>query len=91
MPAFAAVLEFADDHERRLATRPTHRAYLRSLLDAGKLRISGPFADETGALIVYEAESLDEAQALLDADPYRQEGVIADARIRESSIVLKAD
>lgn len=91
MAAFAAVLEFTDDHELRVATRPVHREYLRSLLDGGKLRMSGPVADESGALIIYEAGSLDEAQSLLEADPYRAVGVIADARIREWTVVLKAE
>ena len=41
-------------------------------------------------MIVYEAESADEAQALLDADPYTNAGVIANARIRPWTIVLQA-
>ena len=91
MAAFAAVLEYTGDNELRLATRPSHREYLRSLLEVGKLRMSGPFADETGALIIYEADSLEEAQGLLEADPYRMAGVLADTRVREWNIVLKAE
>ena len=40
MALFAALIEFTEDEELRLQTRPVHREYLRSLLDAGKLAIS---------------------------------------------------
>jgi hypothetical protein len=36
---------------------------------------SGPFNDQPGALIIYEAESLEAADALLKADPFHQAGV----------------
>ena len=54
---FAAVIEYVTDKERIQAVRPTHRAYLTSLLVKGKLAISGPYLDDYGALIVYEADS----------------------------------
>lgn len=88
MATFVALLEFTDQEERRLQTRPTHREYLRSLFDDGKLAMSGPWADETGAMLIYETADLAEAQRLLDADPYRVAGVIADARIREWRVVM---
>lgn len=91
MAAFAALFEFTDDEALRLQTRPAHREYLRSLLEAGKIRLSGPWADDTGALVVYEAESMEEAQALLGADPYRTAGVLANARIREWRIVMEGE
>lgn len=90
MAAFAALIEFTDDDELRQKTRPVHREYLRALFDDGKIRISGPWGDDTGAMIVYEVESAEEAQALLDADPYRSAGVIANARIKPWTIVLHA-
>jgi len=91
MATFAVMIDFTDDEALRQQTRPGHRAYLRSLLEAGKLRESGPWADDTGAMIVYEVETIEEAERMLDADPYRAAGVIADARIKEWKIVLEAD
>jgi uncharacterized protein YciI len=88
MGTFVALLDFTEDGELRQRTRPAHREYLRSLLDAGTLRLSGPWADDSGACIVYEAGSIDEARALLEADPYRSAGVLADAKIKEWKIVL---
>jgi uncharacterized protein len=81
MARYMALLDFTDDEALRLETRPRHREYLQSLLADGKLAMSGPWADDTGAMLIYEAESLEAAQALLDADPYRAAGVLADARI----------
>jgi uncharacterized protein YciI len=88
MARFVALLEFSEDEALRLRTRPAHREYLRSLFESGKLVMSGPWADETGAMLVYEAESLEAARELLEADPYRAAGVLADARIREWRVVF---
>jgi uncharacterized protein len=55
--------------------RPRHREYLAELKAQGKLAASGPFEDDSGALIIYEVENLDEAERLLAADPFREVGV----------------
>lgn len=91
MARFVALLDFGDDEELRLETRPAHREYLRSLFDQGKLVMSGPWTDDTGALLINEAESLDAVQALLDADPYRTAGVLSDARVKEWRVVFPAE
>lgn len=90
MPLFVALLEFTEDEQLRLRTRPMHREYLQSLLEARKLKMSGPWVDDTGAMLVYEADSLDAAQSLLNDDPYRKSGVLADARIKEWRLVFEA-
>lgn len=90
MGLFAALIEFTEDEELRLQTRPVHREYLRSLLDAGKLAMSGPWADDTGALIIYQVESMAEAERILDDDPYRSAGVIANATLKEWRVVMRA-
>jgi uncharacterized protein len=90
MALFAALIEFTEDEELRLETRPVHREYLRSLLDAGKLAMSGPWADDTGALIIYDAQDMSEVQRILDHDPYRSAGVIASATIKEWRVVFRA-
>ena len=90
MALFAALIEFTGDEELRLQTRPVHREYLRSLLDAGKLAMSGPWADDTGALIIYDAQDMAEVQRILDGDPYRSAGVIANVNVKEWRVVLRA-
>src|SRR5215218_7625254 len=90
MALFAVLIEFTEDEDLRLRTRPVHREYLRSLLDVGKLAMSGPWADDTGALIIYETENMAEAEGILDGDPYRSAGVIANATLKEWRVVLRA-
>jgi uncharacterized protein YciI len=72
---FAAIIEYTQDKDKIAAIRPTHRQYLKSLLDKGQLAASGPFTDDSGALIVYEANSREEAEAILQGDPFHQNGI----------------
>ena len=84
--------------EARLAARPQHLARLEALRDAGRLRLAGPFpamdavdpgpAGFTGSLIVAEFESLAEARAWADADPYVAAGVYASVDVRPFRPVL---
>ena len=59
----AAIIEYLQDKETVERLRPIHRQYLASLKEKGQFAISGPFADGSGALIVYEAESAAAAEA----------------------------
>lgn len=83
MTLFAVELVFHPDRDKRLAVRPAHREYLGQLTERGVLRISGPWADETGALLIYAVADREELQAVLDADPYTPAGVVASTTIRE--------
>jgi uncharacterized protein len=82
MAKFVAILTFQNE-DQRLQVRPKHREYLASLLDQGKLVLSGPFADDKGALIMYEGASEEEVRALIAADPYSSVDAIADLQLRE--------
>jgi uncharacterized protein len=72
---WAAVIEYIRDTAKVGEHRPAHRAYLTSLLDAGKLVCAGPFTDDFGALIVYEAETREAAEELIRNDPFHAAGV----------------
>jgi hypothetical protein len=72
---FAAIIEYTQDRNLIQTIRPTHRQYLASLIQKGQLAISGPFTDDSGALIVYEAGSLEEAEQLLRGDPFCANGI----------------
>ena len=91
MPLFTAILTYGDDVERRKEVRPTHREYLRDMLEQGKLVRSGPFADDSGALVIYEADDISEAQALLTNDPFAMNGIIVGAEIKEWNVVMERD
>jgi uncharacterized protein YciI len=88
MPLFAAILEYSDDVDRRLEVRPSHRDYLRGLLESGKLHEAGPFADDTGSIIVYNAADLSEVQEIMSNDPFTQNGVIVGATVQEWNVVM---
>ncbi|MFO7172713.1 MAG: YciI family protein [Bacillota bacterium] len=74
---YAAFIQYHRDPEKIQAVRPAHREYLAGLKEKGKLWASGPFADDSGALIIYEAESEAEARSLVENDPFCQAGVFA--------------
>jgi uncharacterized protein YciI len=48
---------------------------LATLKAAGQLAVSGPFVDDYGALIVYEANSKEDAEKLLRGDPFHENGI----------------
>jgi hypothetical protein len=85
---FAAIIEYISDQDRIQSIRPVHREYLAKLKGEGKLAMSGPFTDGSGALIVYEAESGEEAEGLLKADPFNQNGVFVSWKIRPWNQVM---
>jgi uncharacterized protein YciI len=83
MPVYVIEWCFPAERERRLAVRSDHRAFLEQLHSRGMLVAAGPWADDTGALILLSAGSLDEVARLLEADPYLVEGVGGEHRVRE--------
>lgn len=82
----------------RATARPQHLERLEMLKAAGRLVIAGPFpaldspdagpAGVTGSLIVAEFESLDDAQAWADEDPYVAAGVYDRVTVRPFRLVL---
>jgi uncharacterized protein YciI len=85
---FAAIIEYSQDREKVERIRPTHREYLRSLLASGKLDSSGPFTDNSGALIIYEAATKEEAEQLLRGDPFCQNGIFLSWQLRPWNPVM---
>lgn len=74
-------LAFTND-ERRLAARPAHRAILTELVAAGKVTGAGPFADDSGAMLLF---SVDEAglKEIMAADAYYTTPGVTVVSIRE--------
>jgi uncharacterized protein YciI len=79
---FAADIQYSRDASKIAEIRPAHREYLKKLLDSGNLAISGPYTDDSGGLLVYEAETQEEAEALLRNDPFAKAGVFVTWTIR---------
>ena len=91
MPTFIREFSMQPDDERRLAVRPAHREYVRELFERGEIRMSGPLATDTGAVIVYRADDEAAARALIAADPYVAAGVVEEVSLREWTVVIPAD
>ena len=88
MPKFAAIIEYIQDKEKVERIRPLHRQYLRELLAKGNLFATGPFEDGYGALIVYEADTLEQAESFLKGDPFHAEGVFVEWELRPWKVVM---
>jgi uncharacterized protein YciI len=77
--------DVADSLPRRKEARPAHLERLQALRDAGRLLTAGPMpavdsedpgeAGFTGSVIIAEFDSLEDARAWADADPYKSAGV----------------
>lgn len=69
MPYYAAILHMLDK-EKNLEVRPRHIEYLDNLDQEGKIFARGPFSDDSGGLVVYKADSYEEALLLAENDPH---------------------
>ena len=82
----------------RKQVREQHLARLNELKNQGRLILAGPYpaidcndpAEDgfTGSLIVAEFDSLEDAQAWADADPYIEAGVYAEVSVKAFKKVL---
>jgi uncharacterized protein YciI len=86
-----------DSLAARKAARPAHLERLRKLQNEGRLVVAGPFpavdAPDTsggvsGSLLVLQFDSLDDARAWADADPYVAAGVYAEVSVQPFLKVL---
>ena len=85
---FAAIIEYSQDKAKIAEIRPVHRQYLASLKAAGQLAASGPFTDDSGALIVYEAATKEDAEKLLQGDPFNKNGIFLKYQLRPWNTVI---
>ena len=85
---YAAIVTYTPDASVIAKARPAHRQYLIGLKEQNKLVISGPFADDRGGLLVYEAENPGQVEALIAADPFAAQGVFLSWEIRAWNVVM---
>jgi uncharacterized protein YciI len=85
---FAAIIEYLHDKAKVAEFRPVHRQYLAGLRDKGQLVASGPFTDDSGALIIYEAQSREEAEHILRGDPFCKNGIFLTWQLRPWNPVI---
>jgi uncharacterized protein YciI len=84
----AAIVKYTPDASLIAKVRPAHRQYLTSVFEQGMLVISGPFTDDRGGLMVYEAASAEEVEAIIAEDPFAKQGVFLSWELRPWNVVL---
>jgi len=65
---YAAILETID-HDKDKELLAIHKEYLQKYIDSGKIFAKGPFTDHSGGLVIYKADSYEEAKELAENDP----------------------
>jgi uncharacterized protein YciI len=73
MKYYAAILRIKDIAKSQ-DYRPLHLQFLEHNEKAGRIFARGRFADGAGGLIIYVAESGEEARRLAESDPYIASG-----------------
>jgi len=85
------VLEYRyADMDARARVRPDHLAYLQSLLEEGTVVLAGPVGDGSGAMMVLQVASEQEARRVITNDPYTAAGVGVDHVLRPWNVVISA-
>ncbi|MFD1880294.1 YciI family protein [Paracoccus pacificus] len=74
--------------QTRLDTREAHLAHIRQ---SGIVAMAGPLIEDgemRGSLVILDAETLEQAQAWADADPYKAAGLFASVQLNEWKKVI---
>ncbi|OUM90802.1 MAG: hypothetical protein BAA01_07440 [Bacillus thermozeamaize] len=62
------------DADLNAKVRPAHLEYVNRLYKENKVLMAGPFTDGKGGMVIYRADSFEEAKRLAEADPVVAEG-----------------
>jgi uncharacterized protein YciI len=85
---FAVTTKYTSDASTIAQARPAHREYLKGLADQGALVMSGPFADDTGGLFIYEARDAAQVENCIRQDPFARNGVFVSWEVRPWNVVF---
>jgi len=85
------VLEYRyADLNARARVRPDHLAYLQSRYEEGTVVLAGPVGDGSGAMMVLQVRSEEDAARVVRDDPYTAAGVGVDHVLRPWNVVIPA-
>jgi uncharacterized protein YciI len=62
-------------------TRPAHLAWLKQEVVAGRIVLAGRRESQTGAVLITADISAEEAEDIVDRDPYQQAGLVRYERL----------
>ena len=77
-----------DKPVRQQAYWDEHALFMDALFEADKVILAGPFADESGSMVILSAESVEAARAMLRDDPWAQHDILVAGDVKEWAIFL---
>ena len=90
MAHFLLIYDLAEDYlERRGVYRGAHLALARAAVARGELLLGGALTDPVdGALLLFQGDGPEQAEAFARADPYVLNGLVREWRVRRWSTVV---
>ncbi|MEM9906720.1 MAG: YciI family protein [Cyanobacteria bacterium P01_D01_bin.44] len=67
---------------------PAHKAYVQDLIDKGHRAKTGYWAERGGGMLLFEADSLESARIIVEADPLIENGCV-EYELHEWRIVVE--
>jgi hypothetical protein len=65
-----------------------HARFMDGLFEADRIILAGPFADESGSMVILSAESVEAARAMLRDDPWAHHEILVPGEVKEWTIFL---
>ena len=75
---------------RKQAYWDEHARFMDALFDSGDVILAGPFADDSGSLVILAAESVEAARAIFQDDPWAHQDILLIDQVKEWTIFLDA-
>lgn len=79
-----------DKPVREQAYWDDHARFMDALFDDGRVVLAGPFADDSGSMVILAVESIEEARAIFQGDPWAKQDVLVVGEFKEWTIFLDA-
>jgi len=73
---------------RKQAYWDEHARFMDALFDAGYVILAGPFADDSGSMVILSAESVEAARAIFRDDPWAHQDILLIDEVKEWTIFL---
>jgi uncharacterized protein len=83
MKSFLVLLKDKSQSTLEMSLLEEHIKHLKNINRSSNLIICGPFADDTGAVLIIEASSFEHAENIIQADPFIKSKYYADYTITE--------
>ena len=59
-----------------------------ALFDAGEIFLAGPFADDSGSMVILAVDSVETARAIFQEDPWARQDILLTADVKEWTIFM---